>query len=78
MYVRTFFGALRIFCIFLKIIPEPPRAAQSRPQSIYKPPGRILSRNESHMWLPGRLRTSAKTHFLGTFSIFFKTPPNVI
>ena len=35
--------------IFLKIAPEPSRAAQSRPQAIYKPPWLISSRNKSHM-----------------------------
>ena len=45
-----FFGSSElIFCTFLKIVSEHPRAAQSRPQSIYKPPWLLFSRNKSYM-----------------------------
>ena len=50
-----------IFCTFLKIAPEHPRAAQSRPQSIYKPPWPLFSRNKSHMCHPGRCSTVVAT-----------------
>jgi len=48
--LNYFFGALRqIFLHFFENRPRGSRAAQSRPQPIYKPPWPLFSRNKSHM-----------------------------